>query len=202
MIKFKSVSETDYIDHDGFYYTRVSSAMQMVDDFFLRMSADSLDYYRKRGTIIHRATVLYDRDDLDLDSLHPSVVLPVMAWIKFREETGFKATFIERTVKHQQYKYAGTFDRMGHFRSNRIFSLVEIKSGYYRPSVALQTAGYEEGYRSTFEDSRRLIRRFSVLLQNDGEYRLREHRDPADFNVFLSALNLYRWKVKHGKIKV
>jgi hypothetical protein len=41
--------------------------------------------------------------------------------------------------------------------------------------------------------------RAALQLRGDGSYALVEHRDPNDRSVFLAALVIAKWRLRHGE---
>lgn len=166
--------------------------------------AGVLEAARQRGEAVHYATELYDRDELDIDSV-PAPVLPYLtAWRRFRDDTGFApfADGIEERVWSPTYRYAGTIDRAGTFsRLTRckpsVGVLLDLKATYtLMAAVEPQTAAYAQAWNETRAPN--LTRRFAVHLKKDGTYVLHECREPSDWSVFQSALNIHNWKARNA----
>ena len=155
------------------------------------------------GTAVHLATQFYDEGDLDRDSL-PAVVLPYLdAYVRFRQETGFKPIAVEEKVFSELYGFAGTLDRVGEFtklkggrRASR--AIVDLKATYrILPASGPQTAGYQYAWNER-RPSKKADRRFVLQLKADQTYRLEECADPTDWSVFASALTILHWTARHG----
>jgi hypothetical protein len=71
------------------------------------------DWSRDRGSMIHLATAYDDAGELDEESLDPVILPYLVAWRKFRKESGFGLGLIEPPMMSTAYKYAGTPDRIG-----------------------------------------------------------------------------------------
>jgi hypothetical protein len=149
------------------------------------------DYACQRGTLVHQACAMYDRDDLDMDALDPVLVPYVSGWIKFRKESGFMPELIESVVFNEQYFYAGTLDRTGNM--NRQAWILDIKSGAAQPWTAAQLAAYSACLGSNGR------KRGAVELRNDGTYKLTEYKDRNDLQIFLGCLAIVNWK-RNNKI--
>jgi hypothetical protein len=147
------------------------------------------DYSRERGSLVHAATALFDRGELDEDSLDPVLRPYLDGWTRFLGETGFQPDRIEQIVFNPLHRYAGTLDRTG--RMGGKGWLLDIKSGAAQAWTALQTAAYAACLPGTWK-------RGSVELPGDGTYRLTEYKDRTDFAVFCGALNVAKWKQQHG----
>jgi hypothetical protein len=149
------------------------------------------------GTAAHKATELSDKGKLDEENLDINLRPYLDGWILFRQEYGFLSDMIERPIYSKIYRFAGTPDRLGHWRIDDSMIILDIKTGFMLSSAdAIQTAAYaimakEGGIKGT-------IKRVSLLLTKDGKYKIKEHKDKNDANVFISALSVYNWRRKHG----
>lgn len=144
-----------------------------------------------RGTAVHLATEYDDMGDLDESSLDPAIAGYLDAWRRFVRESRFDASLIEHRAYHQTHLYAGTIDRVGHFGDGKPVVL-DIKSGVEHPSHSLQLAAY-----AFLLDEPMRYERMAVYLRPDGSYRLLRFdrlKLASDFTLFVSALNITRWK--------
>ena len=73
------------------------------------------EYSRERGRLVHLACHYDDLGELDDDSLDPLIAPYVMAWRKFRMESGFVVESTETPLISTKHKYAGTPDARGRF---------------------------------------------------------------------------------------
>jgi len=147
-------------------------------------------WYLTRGKYIHKATELYDRDELDEDRLDPQIRPYLDAYVKFKEDTGFLVRLIEHKLFHPQHKYAGRIDRTGIL--NGVEDLIDIKSGTKVDTDELQGAGYWGLCKSNNIPIRKI---FGLYLKENGTYSLVEVKNPKSLlPVFLAALTLTRWK--------
>jgi len=182
----------------GVVIPNVTRVLEPLSDFS-RVPFEALELARQRGTAVHKACELYDMDDLDLErSLDPVLVPYLEAWIRFTADTKCKHLHIEARVWSDAYRYAGTLDRIS-IIGKRI-TLLDIKSGQYSPAVELQTAAYQQAaYERGLLNKRQTIVRYAVHLFDDGTYRMHHCKNlfASDLNVFVSALTLYHWRLKH-----
>ena len=139
------------------------------------------------GKKVHSTTELYDKGDLDISELHPTLKAYLDGWIKFRKDFNFTSTEIEMQLLHTVYRYAGRIDRVGLMGSDLI--LLDIKSGTHQKTNAIQTAGYELLYNQNKKGKELIKRRFVVYLSTTG-YEVEEHKSKNDKNVFLAALSI------------
>lgn len=151
---------------------------------------DLLERAAAFGTHVHEACHLFSQDALDRESLDSELAPYVDAWAAFLEDTGAVVLLSEQRVVSEQYGYAGTLDAIVWWGKSK--RLIDIKSSTGVPkTVGPQTAGYAQAYR---EQTGEPIRdRYCVQLKPDGTYRSHKLSDPADWSIFLSALNLNRW---------
>lgn len=144
------------------------------------------------GTAVHEACQFLDEDDLDLDSVHPLVVGYVLAYQRFKQESGFQPTAIEQRgiAESCGLKFGYCIDRRGQLDGQEV--LLDLKTASKKQaSWAIQTAGYAEAIDSTGP-------RIAVHLAKDGGYKLVRHEDMEDFDVWRGALQVAHWKLNHG----
>ena len=156
------------------------------------VSQDLLAYKADLGNKVHSATEMYDRDNLVIEKLHPTLRGYLDAWIKFRKDTGFTPLITEQKWSHPIYRYGGRVDRIGLFGND--LSQLDIKSGVHHHSYAIQSAGYTELYNYGKPKKEQIKRRFTVYLKEDGTYKLKEHKDPRDIKIFLACLTITNYK--------
>lgn len=151
------------------------------------------------GTAVHRACELLDNDDLDQETDEGKAGLEPIAgylagYVKFKAEVRPVVLENETRLHHPLHRYAGTIDRR--YTINRDLWDIDLKSTVaMSPLVGLQTAAYSELFKANGD--RRRPRRGALQLFPDGKYKLWEFKDPSDLAVFLSLLNVYRFKERH-----
>jgi hypothetical protein len=173
--------------------TQVLEDVGIIDYGFL--PREDRERYLRRGSAVHLLTQLDDEDDLDEASIDPAIAGYLEGWRRFRRESGFVPSLIEHRSYNPQYGYAGTLDRTGSLRDSSTVVLLDIKTGTSPYWCRYQLAAY-----AAFFDGPRKYPRLSVELHDDGTYRIEEFacRDwQADFNVFISALAVWRAKRRH-----
>lgn len=146
---------------------------------------------RRRGGHVHLALQYLDEGRLDEDSVTDEVRPYLEAWGRFLSETGFICLQIERPFVCEALGYAGTPDRVGWMDGGKILSVIDIKTGSPEPWHALQTAAYAVGI------GKRMAKRWSVYLRNDGNYRLVQYQDIDDINAWIGLVSIRNWKQKH-----
>jgi len=145
------------------------------------------------GTAVHLACAYLDADDLDLDSVDPKIVGYVLAYQKFRCDSGFVPELIEHRAVGVSLglQYGFCVDRMGYVDGQRIVLDLKTSSKAY-PSWRIQTVAYALGL-DCFE-----ARRAAVKLAKDGSYQLLEHPDRVnDARIWESALAIAHWRLAH-----
>jgi hypothetical protein len=137
-----------------------------------------------RGSAVHLACRYLDEGDLDWESLDPLVVRRVRQYQQFLEAVRPEILAIEEEVENVALQYAGRLDRR--VRINSAEGIYDIKGIFQHPSHALQLSGYA----GCFD---RPMRRWNLYL-DDEKYRLVEHKDRRDWEVFKAAVTLAAWK--------
>ena len=154
-----------------------------------------LDAARDFGVNCHLACHLDNIGQLDEDSLDPALAPYLAAWRAFKTETGFAVTGSEARLFNKLHGYAGTADAIGALYDR--LTVIDIKSGIVPSTVGCQLAAYQGAAESM---GLKIRRRLCVQLAGDGRYKLLEQKDPADWNLFLSAKNLFHWLQKRKRI--
>ncbi len=161
---------------------------------FAGVSAAILEAAREFGQHAHLACHLDNAGELDEESLDPALAPYVVGWRAFKSDTGFAVTSSEVRLYHATHKYAGTADAIGTLGGK--CTVVDIKSGVVPATVGAQLAAYQSAATSAGTPVKR---RLCVQLIGDGQYKLHEQKDPADWNLFLSALNIHHWLIKRNR---
>lgn len=147
------------------------------------------DYDRDRGTAVHAATHLHDEDDLDWSTLDDCVAPRLAQWQRFRMEVGPEILSIEERVINEGLRYCGRLDRRVVIRGRE--GVLDIKGTtpdlFHGPQLAAYAACFK-----------RPLARWNLYLSDD-RYRLIERVDRSDWKVFVGALSIYNFKVKHGR---
>jgi PD-(D/E)XK nuclease superfamily len=157
-----------------------------------------LTYYREwhsdRGRAVHAACHYDDEGDLDQDSVAPELRGYLRAYRRFKEESGFVPTVMERPLYCPTWRFGGTVDRLGHLPQYP-HVLMDLKTGVPIPSTDLQLAAY-----AWLVSEPRKWRRLSVYLHRDGTYNTAVPKAAfqEDWNAFLGALTVANWKRKVG----
>jgi hypothetical protein len=151
-----------------------------------------------RGTVVHKATELWDLGTLDEESAS-DVSGWLDGWKRYRDAWDFEPIQIETPGFSRTWRFAGRSDRVGKIRGGA-WAIVEVKSvgtAAKRPEpwVAFQTAGQEvlaledtDLVAAGIEDG--AIRRFAVVLGPGGDHRVEEYRSRGDRARFLAAVTV------------
>lgn len=184
MIEFQEATHQYFIN--GKEYPSVTTILDSLNDFSF-VDKNLLDRAAKFGTAVHKATELYDNDTLDLDALDEVLLPYVEAWDMFLADYKPEILSAEHRVA-SMYGYAGTLDRYVMIDDER--TIIDIKSGTVIPKYSgLQLAAYKQ---AIIETGGTVDRRYVVHLQ-PCRYKVYQYANSLDFNIFKSALNLYRW---------
>lgn len=140
----------------------------------------------ERGTAVHEACCAVDLGlDYDLPEEWKGYVMAYMAFLSdFRPEP----VMIEQGVWHDVHRYAGTLDRVYLIDGERW--IADIKTGSPERYYPVQLAAYSACLPKP------IWKRMVVLLKESGEYgvlRYKAAESPADFEVFLAALKIWRY---------
>ena len=179
MIEFDA--PTHVYRHEGRVIPSVTQILRAIENFDF-VKPEILERAREFGRHAHQATDLFDRGELDEDSLDVALVPYLNGWKKCLLETGMVVTHSEQIVHNARMKYAGTLDKRATWKGTTW--LVDLKSGGVPRSVGAQTSAYQ----MALEDKPR--RRLCVQLKPD-DYRLIACDKTTDFALFTSCLNIW-----------
>lgn len=163
--------------------------LDYVNDEYIKYKADL-------GEKVHSTTELFDQNNLDEESLHPTLKAYLEGWKKFRTDYEFNPTHIEYEAYHSLYRYAGRIDRVGTIKLNRkkLLAIIDIKTGIIHHSHAIQTAAYMELFNQSRIKSEQAKTRICVYLKENGGYEIKEYKDDNAKNIFLACLTIYNYK--------
>ncbi|MBP2635014.1 MAG: hypothetical protein H6Q72_921 [Firmicutes bacterium] len=176
--------------------TQILQFSGLTPDFSMVKPAD-LEWKANLGTQVHAATALDDEDNLG--GYDTQINGYIEAWRRFKAECDFVPQVAEQRVYSKKYGYAGTLDRIG--KLGGVDTLLDIKTASIVDLICVgpQTAAYEAA--SNEQNKRKTkYKRYAVKLSPDGKYKLIACSNQMDLQVFLSALNLYNWRMsKHDR---
>lgn len=183
---------------NGHYYDSVTSILKTMGlyDCYGRVPDQELMAAKmKKGKAVHRATELFDKDELDETTLHPTLIPYLEAWKKFKAT--FQPTWyhIEAGVASVKYTYAGTIDRVGLIKGTPW--IIDIKASESTiPATKLQLAGYDIAYHEMVGEKGTYKRAAVLLSGKTGDYNFIPYESTFDYNAFLGMLQFYFWKRK------
>jgi hypothetical protein len=182
---------------DGVTVPSVTQALQLIDSF-AGVPLDVLERAREFGQHVHRTVELDARGELDEESLDPALAEYLAGWRLFLHQRKARVLASELRVCSRKLRYAGTLDALVEIAGRTV--LIDVKSGAVPLlTVGPQTAAYlhalHECWPSMFRAalSLRALPRACVQLKPNS-FQLVPLRDPRDWNVFLSALNIHQWR--------
>jgi hypothetical protein len=178
---------------DGIPVPSVTQVIKPLENFE-GIPLDVLEAARVFGQHVHEACALLVRDLLDWSSLDSALVPYLIGAKRFLDESGITVIASEMRLACPRLRVAGSLDLIGVLSSSE--AVLDFKVTAAVPySVGPQTSAYERLYRNMFGGQPR--KRYCVLLQPE-DYRVTRLTDPADWNIFLSCLNLHHWKHTHA----
>lgn len=160
---------------------------------------DILINRRNLGSHVHRCTHYLDIGELDEMKVHRDALPYLAAWKRFKTEGSFTPSLIEEHIVEavSGMPLGGTPDRTG--RLEGIYSVLDLKISRTREKWwGVQLAGYCLLCAKGRLDLAKLTKRKVVQLRDDGNYRIFEFNDPADFDVLQWALAICWWKRNNG----
>ncbi len=165
---------------------------------FEHVPTDVLRRAANFGTAVHKACEYNDHGTLDLSTVDDAIMPYLDAWQQYLRDFRVEITNIELMLCSEKYQYAGTIDRVAIIGGK--VTVIDIKTPVSTsPSWAIQTAAYRQLLE---ENNAKPIReRVSIQLTADATYKVVNHADATDFPVFLSALQVYRWKQRNNLLK-
>ena len=170
---------------DGVEYDGVTSILR-AEGFMSSYIPADLDWFLTRGTMIHKATELYDKGILDESTVDERIRGYLESWKLFAEGRPFyDGSAIEIRLCDSLYQLAGTLDRWD----------LDIKSGQPERWHIYQIAAYAHLARV---NGLSITPYQTVYLQEDGtmpqvvKYNRRNLMQAGE--TFLCALNVHRAK--------
>lgn len=167
----------------------VTQVLGILQDFGA-VPADVLDAAAEFGTHVHQACALDNAGTLDEADLDPALAPYLEQWRRFLAESGAAVLASEMRVFHSGLRYAGTLDVLALWRGQRC--IIDIKTGQVPRTVGAQTEAYRMAYQSQ-ECGEVPRRRYCVQLTAD-DYKVHPLTDPADWSIFQSCLNVWRFR--------
>lgn len=170
----------------------VTQALQVIERGFKFVDADTLERARDFGRHVHLATHLFDRGELNEDSLDPELALYLAQYKQALYDTKAQVIASEEIVYNETAGYAGQLDKRWAWK--RTSWLCDLKSGIVPRTVGPQTAAYQQAAKER-------PRKRACLQLRRNDYRLIMLEDLTDYSYFISALNCHRFnqrKIPYG----
>lgn len=171
--------------------TDVLDPLQMLDG----IPWATLEAARVFGSHVHLGCHYHNTGELEWDTLDDRLASYIRGYLEFLADTGFVVLASEERVASVKCGYAGTLDLLGLMRSKKRKTLVDIKSTATLPrTVGPQTAGYENAWSEM--SGEKIGDRYCLHLGPDSYklVKLTDGRGIQDFSVFVSALNIHRFR--------
>lgn len=177
--------------------SEVLSAAGMIDLWGIPVFA--LEAARKLGTAAHLACEYYDDKILKKSTLDIFLRPYLDGWIKFKADHCIEILEgIEVKGYSRKWGFAGTLDRVAAIKGKLI--LIDIKtSAVLHPTVGPQLAAYKIIWEENNPDQR-INQRWAVQL-TPGDYKINCCKDNYDESVFISALQVYKFRKKNNLLK-
>lgn len=168
----------------------VTTVLGILQDFGA-VPADVLARAAEFGSHVHQAVDLDNQGVLDEDALDPALRPYVTDWRQFLIDTDGRVVGSELRMADPALGFAGTADAVIKIKGKPV--LVDVKTGLVPRTVGPQTAAYAHLFNLLAPLTMRVKRRLCVQLTGEG-YRMTECKNPADWSVFMSCLNILRFK--------
>jgi len=153
---------------------------------FSMVNARMLQIAQERGEFAHLASELFDRGTLDESTVDPELKGYLDAWKSFVSDYNPKFKMIEVKLCNLDLWFAGTPDRLAIIKRKQI--IIDIKTGVKSISHEIQHGAY-----SLFKEMKNAKQAWTVYLK-DGSYKLEIHDLENGRKIFLSALDIHKYK--------
>lgn len=191
LLRFDEAKHEYYVGDDRYpSVTEVLDPLAQLDG----IPADVLAAAAAFGSHVHAACHLYNQGRLDEDGLDPALRPYLEGWKAWLHD--FRASVVASEIRcyHPGLRYAGTADVV--VRIGKRLYVLDLKTGQLVPrTVGPQLAAYREALVAGPAPYRGALGRLCVHLR---PFAYTHHACNAggDFNVFLSALNIHRWRMR------
>ena len=182
-----------YITASGILVPRVHDVLKQAG----HLRDYSNPYYMERGRQAHLATELYDRGELDEETLGATLRPYLEAWKLFKKENSVEVLEIEKLVYCPLYGVGGRLDRALKIKNQKL--LADIKTGEPEKWTGIQLAAYQS---LDCHDCQKILEpydlRVVVQLKDDGTFRVHDFSDDQHQDGWEGALATYQWR-RHFK---
>lgn len=172
--------------------TQILKAVGLSD--YSHIPADILQRTAERGHVVHEIIELYEMGTLDESSIDPALRGYFESYLRAKDAGLLpqRPSAIEKMVYSEQYRYAGMLDQM--YGDDWINDLKTVRKP--QAEVELQLSAY---WMTEHDLTVKPYKLTGTYLHEDGSI-----ADVIDYRyntpVWCSALSVYRWKEKHGKL--
>ena len=190
MITFDKETHT-YWDENGINYpavTKVLEGMGFVDSTWFD------EYSRTRGSYVHKAVELYNKNELLEADLDERLAPYLDAWRRFKQNSNIIILNSELQVHSDIYRYAGTLDIECTINDNQ--AIIDLKSGIVAPVTALQLAAYVMARYENYYS----VKRYGLSLKG-GRPTIVPFENFSDFGVWQAIMAVYNYKLNNRIIK-
>lgn len=192
---FRFIAETHTYLLNGMPIPHITKALRPLYDFSA-IKPSVLETKRNIGTAVHKMIELDLQDNLDEESIAPSLEGYYKAWRSFRRQSRVSdPRNIEAPLYSKKYRYAGTPDFVGTIKGSR--HVIEVKTAQKHPATRIQTAAQLQLVNENCEFLGRARKRVALYLWPNGIYVLEPYTDRNDFKTFLSMLQALKFKEKY-----
>jgi hypothetical protein len=151
-------------------------------------------FYAERGTAVHKAVEFVDKGTLDDATVDPAIGGYVQAYRRFLRESGYVPMYWEVALHHEQLGFAGSIDKGGKLKDK--FGIIDIKtSSSVDPAVDAQLCGYNVLWNENHPELP-VEFKYALQLKPDGTYNLITKYSATSVDLWLSIMDVYRWKQK------
>ncbi len=194
-LSFDAESHTYYLDG-----VKIPSVTQVIRSAGLsdysHVDPAHLADLAERGTYVHEATELLDRGELDDDSIAADAAPYLAGYRSFLRDVTPDYILIEERLASIKHRYAGTIDRLAKIGGR--LRVLDIKTGTGAEWHKIQLAAYAVLLR---EAGHKPMHGTNLYLHAAGTYTIMTYRLvdlKAEESCFLSALNVWKWKMQKG----
>jgi len=150
------------------------------------INADVMAKAQQRGTAVHSITEYHDKGVLDGETVDPALRGYYDAYLAFLSDCKPIWDLIEYRICNLDLGYAGTLDRAGTMNNKPV--ILDVKTGAKSKWTGVQLSAYQMGAKL-----KPSTKRFGLYLAKDGKYNLVPYTNQMDWNIFLSAVNIWKF---------
>jgi hypothetical protein len=149
----------------------------------------------QRGTLVHEMCGAIVGGTYKQDAFPQPLHKFAPCYENFLRRTRISPRYVEHLVVSRKLRFGGQLDLEAIF--NDAETIFDVKTGGHHKSYRLQTAGYDIAFCE--QEKRAPQKRYVTLLTGDMSggkdgYKLVDHNDRQDLDVFRIALFLCNWK--------